>query len=416
MGRLVKNKFLMSFIFILALVPVSIAYSEDESILYQKRNVQLELEKKSAEADLREKVIWTITPYLKDVKFDISVELILRDGSLPSIITKGGEAGDVVDLGKLGASALPIREELIDYNNLKKNIVLVKMNLVLYDFVDEQRLFTTITAAKHTIKLVPYWRIKMNTINAPKPTPFEFWKKNKWNIAMFSVLFSILLSVLVLLVKALQTPFDNWRFARRRQDEMTEINNADTASKPLFDIAPDEPQPMKSADIYANKDPMDVIPKVTPSEEKIIYDSLVKAKKYTLLKKVTSKFYPAELIFKLPEETLRNGLMQLNAQERTFVLASFPGQIRNNFVDSLGESGSKLRSFAELEISRIKSGLNNSSEILRSQEKACKKYVDLVRELIALDKNLSSMAADILDQWLYDKTGGQAGKKNDQAA
>jgi len=574
----------------------SLVRAQQESAIARKRSLTLELQKRAAGEQLENKVTWSISPYLRDVHFTVQAKFFLKESKreLPPPDEVMPDDTDLVDLGKLGSVAPPIREEYLQIDNLAKNIAYIRLSIIFYDYVNPETMKLVTTVAKRMVDFVPSWRLKFEVVNPPKPSLPQRVVDYKLQALVF-LLTALLLALGTKLVimffrfmnrletKALAVvgeaafPAQNkaeaatahaksqnmpqahddgpadpeahiHQFTQEQQDKewidiqtvevkRSSSDNQDTASEVVaedadeIEVAYKDPYqesyeepvtppvdiftgtPINDVDegprmlavavnpevraimesltadecvVCACKDPslgaflmnhlsqeklaeviqllpheiasqvthasffqkaddvivnseklrklhelrnknkrsrspaiekaISLIPKVGPEKEIAIFAALAEAKQYEDLKDAADRYFPAELIFNLPDKVLRSALMSMNTHQRVLLIASLSGNAQKRLLASLGRKGTKLRQFHDSEISQVQAEKMDRDEREQMAASMWKDFVHMVRELVRSKKEVARLVQPLINDWLHQKTQGRVGRQNGRRA
>ncbi len=157
----------------------------------------------------------------------------------------------------------------------------------------------------------------------------------------------------------------------------------------------------KAADLFAQ---------IAPDKESSILSAMVESGDFNVLETTVKQFFPAELILKLPAALLKSCLDLMPTERRAEFIYSRPTDHKAILLDSIGKTGSKLRDLIDLEVTQVNSDPTRKRRSDRNSTAQWKTFIDLVRTRIRTQDAAAEQAEPVLDNWLFDKTGGKLGR------
>ena len=154
---------------------------------------------------------------------------------------------------------------------------------------------------------------------------------------------------------------------------------------------------------------VDMLQEVSPEKELSIFNALAQAQEFKLLETAAKKFFPTELLLKLPEKLIKNALERLLLARRADFIYSNSEENRALLMDAFGKSGSKIRELIDAEMEQIKGDQVRQRRIEKNKEPLMRQFGEAVRRLINSSEAANELAEGVLNSWLSEKSGGQVG-------
>ncbi|MEO5969695.1 MAG: hypothetical protein ABIQ95_07180 [Bdellovibrionia bacterium] len=144
---------------------------------------------------------------------------------------------------------------------------------------------------------------------------------------------------------------------------------------------------------------------IGPEKENTIFGALIESQEFDVLDSAAHKYFPSELLFKLPPRVLKVCMDRMPLAKRAeFILSNAEGD-RNILLDSIGKVGSKLRDVIEVEIQEAQADDVRLRRVERNRSILLKEFLEIVRAVIKTNKAAEEQAEGVIDQWLFEKTG-----------
>jgi len=151
----------------------------------------------------------------------------------------------------------------------------------------------------------------------------------------------------------------------------------------------------------------DLIPRVNGAREKILFLSIAQSKSYQFLKVTAEKYFPSELVTKLPTEVLKSSLLKLNNILRAELVLSQPESSRTVFLSAIGEPGKKIRDMLDLEISEIEKNPRRKALLQVKGPVLWRDFISNLRKQLSTDEALIEQSRPILYSWIKEITQGE---------
>lgn len=155
---------------------------------------------------------------------------------------------------------------------------------------------------------------------------------------------------------------------------------------------------------------------VGPERENAIFSALADSGEFRLLETAARQFYPAELVLRLPPSSLKTALDSLTLEKRSEIIYSRQGAERSALLQAFGTEGSRLREMIDLELQQIDKDDLKRKRIERNRNLLWKEFSDVCRGLIRKDENAREFAEMALNAWLFDRSSGAVGAREDTRA
>jgi hypothetical protein len=160
---------------------------------------------------------------------------------------------------------------------------------------------------------------------------------------------------------------------------------------------------------------VDLIGRVGPDREGVFFNALVHAERIDLLEQAARRHYPSELIPALPSDLLRLFVNVLRTEERIELALAVDKSYRTQVLEAIGEPGSKIREYVEMQIEVIQNDSNRIANIKARSPFIWWDFVKLVRKSINSDHELARRTDLFLTAWLSEQTqkmrkGGRGGQ------
>ena len=156
----------------------------------------------------------------------------------------------------------------------------------------------------------------------------------------------------------------------------------------------------------------DLMKDLDPEKELTLLDALAKSGEYKTLQDSVRRFFPAELILKLPPKLLKACLDRLPLSQRADLICSRPEADGITLLDTIGKPGTKGRDIIDLEMNELKSDEVRKKRIEKAKTKIFGDFIVSVRALLKGSPAAAQQAEPVLEAWLTQKTG----KSSDAAA
>jgi hypothetical protein len=148
---------------------------------------------------------------------------------------------------------------------------------------------------------------------------------------------------------------------------------------------------------------------IGPEKENTIFGALIESQEFDVLDSAAHKYFPAELLFKLPPRVLKVCMDRMSLQKRAEFILSNNEENKNILLESIGKAGAKLRDVIEVEMQVSQSDDVRLRRIEKNRSVLLKEFLDIVRVVIKSNKAAEEQAEGVIDQWLFEKTGRRAG-------
>lgn len=160
---------------------------------------------------------------------------------------------------------------------------------------------------------------------------------------------------------------------------------------------------------------MDLIKELGVEKESQVFDMLIASGDSDQVIEATQKFFPSELILKMPPEKMRTLINRFPTKERATLIFSRPQDEQNLFFAAIGESG-RLRDIINSELAEIQKNDKLKNQIIKDQSKIWQKFVTTSRDAIRKDSSIKEAADVLLEQWLQEKGVSYSGGENASSA
>jgi hypothetical protein len=148
---------------------------------------------------------------------------------------------------------------------------------------------------------------------------------------------------------------------------------------------------------------------IGPEKESTIFGALIESQEFDVLDSAAHKYFPAELLFKLPPRVLKVCMDRLALPKRAEFILSTSDEDKNILLESIGKSGAKLRDVIDVEIQQAQSDELRLRRVEKNKSLYLKEFLEIVRSVIRTNKAAEEQAESVLDQWLFEKTGKRSG-------
>jgi hypothetical protein len=148
---------------------------------------------------------------------------------------------------------------------------------------------------------------------------------------------------------------------------------------------------------------IDMIHELGPDLEGEVYSAIIKTKDKYLLKKAGTKFFPVQLIHKLPEEIFREILSERPLAERIEIIYIASGSIKDT-IRSLVASSDKMGEMLDFQLMQIEADENLKKRLDKNKPKIWRQFVVTIRAKIHGTEFVAEAAESILDKWIAEVT------------
>jgi hypothetical protein len=148
---------------------------------------------------------------------------------------------------------------------------------------------------------------------------------------------------------------------------------------------------------------------IGPEKETTIFGALIESQEFDVVDSAAHKYFPAELLFKLPPRVLKVCMDRMLLPKRAEFILSTSDEDRNTLLESIGKVGSKLRDVIEVEIQAVQADDVRLRRLDKNRSSLLKEFLEVVRSVIKTNKAAEEQAENIIDQWLFEKTGRRTG-------
>jgi hypothetical protein len=160
----------------------------------------------------------------------------------------------------------------------------------------------------------------------------------------------------------------------------------------------------------------ELLKEVGPEKEQAIFSALAESQEFVLLESTARRYFPSELVFKLPVGLMKSCLDRLPTARRAEFIASREGEEREALLNAVGRPGSKVRDMIDLELGEVANDETRKRRVEKQKSKLLSQFVDIVRGIVSASESAAELADPILSAWLSEKSGGQIGSENTSAA
>lgn len=161
---------------------------------------------------------------------------------------------------------------------------------------------------------------------------------------------------------------------------------------------------------------VDLVGRVGPLREGVIFESLVQAKRPDLVEQAARRHFPSHLIMQLPADLLRMFVNLLRTEERIELALAVSANDREQVLEAIGPKGAKLREYAEIQLQKFEADEGRANEVRGRSYYVWWDFVKLVRRTLASDGELARKTDLYLNPWIDEqrarckKAGGRDGK------
>ncbi len=160
---------------------------------------------------------------------------------------------------------------------------------------------------------------------------------------------------------------------------------------------------------------IDLIRQLGAEKESQVFDMLIASGNHDQVLEATKKYFPAQLVMKLPSDRLRTLLNRLSPRERAMLIYSRSTDEQELFYQAVGDTG-RLREIVDAEIKEIEKDERMKAQILKDQSKIWNRFISTSRETIRKDSYVGDSAEAVLEQWLKDKGVSYSEDQGESAA
>lgn len=148
---------------------------------------------------------------------------------------------------------------------------------------------------------------------------------------------------------------------------------------------------------------IDMIHELGPDLEFEVYSAIIKTKDKFLLKKAGMKFFPAQLLHKLPEEIFREILSERPLAERIEIIYIASDSLKDT-IRGLVASSDKMGEMLDFQLMQIEADENLKKRLDKNKPKIWRQFVYSIRNKIHATEFIAETAEAILDKWIAEVT------------
>ena len=150
----------------------------------------------------------------------------------------------------------------------------------------------------------------------------------------------------------------------------------------------------------------DLMSSVSPAREAALFKAIVASKNYMFLQETAERFFPSQLVPKLPAETLKNALLRMSDTSRIEFIAGQREDFQKSLVSSVGEPGKKLRDVLDFELADLAKNEIRKNQALAKAPKLYREFAMVVRMLMRADEQVREEGRTLLRAWYLEVSGG----------
>jgi hypothetical protein len=145
---------------------------------------------------------------------------------------------------------------------------------------------------------------------------------------------------------------------------------------------------------------MELIPLSTPLRERTLYEGLARAASPEKLLEVARNYFPAELVFKIPDSLMKNFVQNYSREKRPeLVLVMDEGPLKTQFIDTIAPN-LKSKDMLNLELERLERNEVVKNRLMENKEVVMKEFVDHCRKQIRSNPVYLKDLEPVLSEWL----------------
>jgi hypothetical protein len=144
---------------------------------------------------------------------------------------------------------------------------------------------------------------------------------------------------------------------------------------------------------------IDLIPELAPDLEFEVFTAIIKTNDKCLLKKAAMKYFPAQLLHKLPEEMFREILSQRPLAERIEIIY-IAGDTLKDIIRGLVASSDKMGEMLDFQLMQIEADENLKKRLDKNKPKIWRQFIYSIRDKIHGTEFIAEAAEAILDKWI----------------
>ncbi|MEC9281431.1 MAG: hypothetical protein VX642_01870 [Bdellovibrionota bacterium] len=148
------------------------------------------------------------------------------------------------------------------------------------------------------------------------------------------------------------------------------------------------------------------IKELGPNKESKIFESIIASGDRKLLMEVADKYFPADLIEKIPESALAEFMNSMPLAQRASMLFGFEEERRTKFL-SCYQSNANLLDLINVELSLIEKNAERKAEVLDQKDKLWEDFVTNFRATLSKNVALRKSIQPILEDWASENMGVQ---------
>lgn len=152
------------------------------------------------------------------------------------------------------------------------------------------------------------------------------------------------------------------------------------------------------------------------NKEEVLFSALVDAKEYVLLQDLGVQNFPSALVPKLPHDFIKAVLMSMPSSSRAELLFGMEEELKNYFLDSLGEATSKARTMITDEIDEIKEDALRCKRLESKKNDTWTQFLKRVRGSIVSRPDKLEVAKKIVQDWIQEIGGPSSDEQQDTGA
>jgi len=149
------------------------------------------------------------------------------------------------------------------------------------------------------------------------------------------------------------------------------------------------------------------------SKEEVLFGALVDAKEYGLLQDLGVQNFPSALVPKLPQDFIKGVLMSMPSSARAELIFGLDEDLKNNFLEALGDATSKSRTMITDEISEIKEDALRAKRLEAKKLEIWSQFLKRVRGSIVSRPERLEVAKKIVQDWIQEIGGPRSDEQKD---
>lgn len=147
----------------------------------------------------------------------------------------------------------------------------------------------------------------------------------------------------------------------------------------------------------------DLIADLDPEREAALLEALLQAGQQETVEAAARRYFPSELVLKLPPKLLKTCLEKLAVPRRAELIVSRPADQRTALLNAIGKEGSKAREMFGVALQEVDGDELRRKRLEKDSARLWKDFIDGVRGYLDKSEAAAQQASPVLEAWIAER-------------